>query len=222
MKNILLILIVSVSFLNAFEVHKNKEFSKEIEPTKMSTTIVANMIDKDKLSIQRAFKKAINISNKAEICVNGSYGISPEYSYKNQEKTFIGYNGNISFKCEFQNTKKFDAIISKLDRIVRKKDKLKLTINPIQWIIGKQTIEKTNQELELEALNFANSYKKFLANVYTQKCNIKEVSLNQMAYPIYQRTNYKGMAKSSSVTTQPIKSNQNLKYSASYKFECGI
>lgn len=222
MKNIILVLIVTFSFLNAFEVNKSKEFSKEIEPTKMSTTIVANMIAKDKLKIQRAFKKAINISDKAKICTNGSYRISPEYSYKNQDRVFIGYQGNIRFKCEFQDTKRFDTIISKLDRITREKDKLKLTINPIQWIIAKKVIEKTNQELELQALYFAKSYKKFLANVYTQKCKIKEVSLNQMTHPTYQRSNYNSMAKVSSVTTKPIKSNQIIKYSASYKFECGL
>lgn len=222
MKNIFLILIVTFNLSNAFEVHKSKEFYKEIEPTKMGTSIVLNMIDKDKLIIQKAFKEAIDISNKAQICTNGSYRISPKYRYKDQDRVFVGYQGNLTFKCEFQDTIVFDKINSKLDEITIKKDALKLTINPIQWVIHKKVIEQTNEELELQALHFAKSYTKFLASVYAQQCKIKEVSLNQITRPIYQRSNYKSMAESASITTEPIKSNQTIKYSASYKFECDL
>ena len=186
----------------------------------MSTSIVATVEDTNKLKIQKIFQKAIEGSSSEEICTNGSYRISPRYIYDDGKRVFLGYQGDITFKCEFEDSKKLDNVINKLDRLTVEKDKVKLIINPISWIADNKTIKQVNKELELEALNYATSYKKFLSDVYKTACNIKEISLNSASTPVYPMPMYSMMKESKSQTTQPIKSNQTLKSSASYKFEC--
>lgn len=220
MKNILILLSLAFSLSNAFEIHKNSEFIKEVEPTKMSTSIIATVEDPNKLKIQRIFQKAIERSESEEICTNGSYRISPRYKYNNRKRIFLGYRGDITFKCDFKDSKKLDNVINKLDKITVEKDKLKLIMNPISWIVEKNKIKQVNKELELEALNYAKSYKNFLSSVYEVSCKIKEVSLNSLSRFPYPVPLNSMMRKSKSQTTQPIKSNHTLRYSASYKFEC--
>lgn len=208
------------SLTSAFEVHKSNEFTKEVEPTKMSTSIMATIDDSVKLNIQRVFNKAIEGSKSEEICTNGSYRISPRYVYNKQKRSFVGYQGNISFKCEFEDSKRLDKVISKLDKISNKIDKLKLTINPISWIVDKKIMKQTSKELELEALHYAKSYKEFLSKEYETECKIKEVSLNSGNSPVYPVARHSMMSEMKSQTTEPIKSNHIIRYGASYKFEC--
>lgn len=220
MKNIILLLSMIFSLSSAFEVHKSSEFTKEVEPTKMSTSITAIVEDANKLKIQRIFQKAIESADSEDICTNGSYRISPRYEYKNRTRTFSGYQGRMVFKCDFHDSKKLDNVINKLDRATVEKDKLKLTMNPISWIVEKETIKQVNKELELEALSYAKSYKSFLSDVYEVGCKIKEVSLNSSSRPQYPVPLHGMMRESGSQTTKPIKSDHTLKYSASYKFKC--
>ncbi|MCW8955076.1 MAG: SIMPL domain-containing protein [Sulfurimonas sp.] len=221
MKNIILLLSMIFSLSNAFEVHKSSEFVKKVEPTKMSTSITAMVEDTNKLKIQKIFKKAIKNTASEGICANGSYRISPMYEYKKSKRIFSGYQGSIIFTCDFTDSKKLDNVIDNLERATVEKDKLKLTINPISWIVEKQALKQVNKELELEALNYAKSYKSFLSDVYEVTCKIKEVLLNPLNSPQYPIALRSMMRESGSQTTQPIKSEHTIKYSASYKFECG-
>lgn len=217
MKKIILSLILIYSITSAFEVQKSNTFLKNLEPTKMTTSIIANMEDESKSNIQNVFREAIEASKSENICTNGSYTISPKYTYDKQTRTFAGYRGNITFKCKFENTKKLDDVITNLDSITSKKDKLKLTINPIKWIVKKEIVEKTNKELELKALLYAKSYQEFLSGVYNTQCFIKKVSLNP-ANTLYHPAPM--MRASQTITTAPIKSEHTIRYSASYEFEC--
>ncbi len=220
MKKIIFLAAISVSLLNAFEIHKSNEFTKEVEPTKMSMSILASIDDKSQSKIQSVFKRAILGSQSEKICTNGSYRISPRYTYKQQKRTFIGYQGSITFTCEFTDSTKLDRVISKLDSINQEKDKLKLTLNPIKWIVDRNTVKQTNKILELEALNYAKTYNEYLTEVYETTCSIKEVSLNAPSRPNRIVPVYAMARDMKSETTKPIKSNHTLKYSASYKFEC--
>ncbi|MEA2099752.1 MAG: SIMPL domain-containing protein [Campylobacterota bacterium] len=116
MKKIFLILVISFSLSSAFEVHKNNQFTQEVEPTKMSTSIIASMEDESKLTIQKVFTKAIESSKSENICTNGSYRISPQYRYDKQTRVFAGYRGSITFRCEFKDSKKLDRVITKLEK----------------------------------------------------------------------------------------------------------
>lgn len=220
MKKMIFLLLAGFSLSNAFEVHKSNEFTKEIEPNVMSTSIAASVEDKSKAQIQKIFKKAIEESKSENICTNGSYRISPNYRYVEQKRLFLGYRGDIVFECEFEDTKKFDTVISKLDKASNEKDKLKLTINPIQWIVDKKRRKQIKDELELEALYYAKNYKSFLSNVYAKECAIKEVSLNTSQRFVDQERVYMMQSDAKSRTTAPIKKNHTIGYNASYKFEC--
>lgn len=222
MKNIILLLSLIFSVSGAFEINKSKTFTRELEPIKMSSSIFARIESSDKTEIQKVFQESIEGVKLGEICKNGAYRISPIYRHnKHNKRTFLGYQGNITFKCEFYDVDKFDTVISTLDEISDEKDKLLLTINPISWVVEKKIIQNSNKELELESLHYASSYKKFLSGVYKTACKIKKISLDSLSSPDYPRPmNGVMMRESRSQTTQPIKSNYTLKYRSSYKFEC--
>ena len=220
MKKITVLLILILSLSEAFEIQKSNEFIKEVEPTMMSTSITAMVEDESKLEIQKIFEKAIQCSKEQKICTNGSYRISPSYSYVDKKRVFLGYRGSIAFDCKFQDSKKLDSVISKLDSVSGKEDKLKLTINPIRWIVEKKTYEEIDKELELKALYYAKEYKSFLSTIYASECKIKEIFLNSANRFINQERAYHVMGDAKSQTTPPIKSTHIIKYSASYKFEC--
>lgn len=178
------------------------------------------MEDVSKLEIQMAFKDAIQVSKSEKICTNGSYRISPRYTYNKQKRSFAGYQGDITFKCEFKDAKKLDSVISGLDKISSKKDKFKLTVNPINWELEKQNILHVKKELELEALLFANRYREFLNDIYKTTCKVKDVFLNPTSRDIIPSPKFALMRESQSQTTAPIMSQHTIKYSASYSFEC--
>ncbi|MDA7817889.1 SIMPL domain-containing protein [Sulfurimonas sp.] len=218
-KSLFLIILIYVQIF-AFEVHKTKEFSLEVEPTKMSTSIVANIYDADKINIQDIFHEAIEGSKREGICTNGSYRISPRYVYNKQVRTFVGYQGNITFTCEFEDSEKLDNVISHLNSLNNKQEILKLTINPILWIVQEEVVKEKNKVLELQALNFSKDYRKFLSDEYESTCKIQEVVLNPQNRPIHPMPRHALMSESKSRTTKPINTNHTLKFSAFYKFEC--
>lgn len=220
MKKSIFLLLMCLSLLNAFEVNKSQEFVKDVEPDIMSTSISATVEDKDKLEIQKIFEKAIEESKSQTTCTNGSYRISPNYSYSEQKRVFLGYRGDIQFECKFKDTKNLDFVISKLDSAASQKDKVKLTINPIKWTVDEQTHKEADKELELKALHFAKEYRDFLSGVYLGECKIKEVSLNSTNYFTNQERVYAMAEVAKSQTTPPIKNTHTIKYNASYKFEC--
>mgnify|MGYP002712041159 CR=1 FL=1 len=220
MRRIVFLFIAGLSLLNAFEIQKHGEFVKEIEPDIMSTSIRAVFEDKNKLEIQNVFEKAIKETKNENICTNGSYRISPNYDYIDKKRVFSGYRGEILFECKFQDSKKLDLVISKLDEADDKRGRLKLTLNPIRWIVDEKVQMQADKELELKALYYAKEYRTFLSGVYASKCKIKEVLLNNANIFTNNQREYATTADIRSKTTAPIKSTHIIKYSASYKFEC--
>jgi len=227
MLKIIFLLSFVYSMLLSFEISKNMTFDKKLKPTIMSSSITASMQDIDKIKIQKLFKEAIEISTNKNICTNGSYIISPEYKYIRLKdgltnKTFNGYTGNIRFDCKFKDTKKIDNIISKMDNISSQKDKLKLTLNPIVWILEENISKEESNKLELKALRYANDYSKYLSDGYSKKCTIKKIDLHGTPNISRPRPLYGAeisMARES-ISTKPINSELTLKYNASYLFSC--
>ena len=226
MIKVILTLSLIHSILFSFEISKNMTFSKELRPTIMSSTITAIIKDKDKLKIQELFKEVIKISSDEKICTDGSYSISPHYKYIRKkdglsENIFDGYTGRINFECKFKDTKKIDNIISKMDKVSSKKDKLKLTLNPISWILEEEISKKEIDKLELEALNYTKSYTRYLSDIYSKKCAVKRVDLYNSSNIRLRSMPREDMAMmKNSITTEPINKDLTLKYSAAYLFSC--
>ena len=110
-----------------------------------------------------------------------------------------------------------------MDKITPKKDTLKLTINPIRWIVKDSSSKAAKDELELMALKYIYAYQTYLSKVYEKQCTTKKVSLanNSNTVPITRNLQKQSMQLSQSMEmTEPIKSDFIVRYNASYVFEC--
>lgn len=211
-----------------FEVEKHAIFTKNITPSLMSASFSATMKANDKSKINKAFKKAIDIAKKNNVCKNGSYRIYPAYSYTRDKngkniRVFDGYSGNIHFECKFTDTKIFDKILDNIEKSSSRKNTLKLSINPIRWVLQKDVEQKGYDELELMALRYPAKYEQFLSQVYQKRCLRKKITLLDKNNPVSiaptLRKQTMRLTQNDSIA-KPIKSDFTLRYNASYIFEC--
>lgn len=219
MIKIILLLSILSSFAFSFEIAKSTTFTKNLKAELMHNTIGASIRNANNVLISKLFKEVIQISKDAKICTNGSYSIYPNYSYtkdkNNQSKqVFNGYNGRVNFDCKFEDIKQLDSMIEKMEKVSSNKRGLKLTINPIKWIVKDSTAKIAKDDLELMALKYIYAYQNYLSKVYQKQCDVKKVSLenNKNNMPIQ-------ISKKSSFS-EPIKSDLVVNYRASYLFEC--
>ena len=208
---VLIIYCILLLQLNALEISKQKTFSTTLKPTIQVANFSLNHIAKTSNEIENLFHKAILLTNKSGICTGGKYRIFPDYQYVENRKIEIGYNSNINFHCEFDDTKKYEKVLNNI-----KKLNLKLTQNAISYKISDIQQENEKSKLEFQSFEYAKQYTKELNKIF-HSCSVKSINLNSYNTPIA----YKNLLRQESTTvTSPIEEEVVISLNVSYVFNC--
>lgn len=209
-------LIIYMSILTTlfgYELSVSKEFSRTLEPSRMSASFELYMSHKDQKAIQRAFKEAVNGMKEYEICSGGSYTIEPRYDYKNSQRIFLGYTGQTAFTCRFESIEEIQEVYELLSSYKN----IELRQNPIAWTAGNAEIRSAREALEFEAVGYAKEYIGIMQSRNIATCKTKKIDISGGSY--IQPGALRAMAARSGAfepTREPIK----VDISTHYIFEC--
>lgn len=200
--------------LNGIEISKIKDFEIDIKSTQQTTNFSLKAKSSKSKDIESKFEKVIGIVKNSDICVGGKYNIYPNYNYVENRKIINGYNSNIHFKCEFDDIKYYEKLLSEVKHF-----NLPLSQGKINYKSSLEVKEKGDAKLELKAYTYAKNYTKYL-NKQFKNCNIKNIDFtNKISNsPIPYRS--LSSTSNSTIVTAPIGDKLKLKISVNYVFIC--
>jgi hypothetical protein len=212
MKKLLVLLFLSLSVLaQEIVVKKSQIFTAKDDPYLLSSRFTLSQISNSMSEIEANFAKNSKKISSFSICKGGSYHINPRYKWDKSEKVFLGYEGQISYECVFDDMKKYTKII---DSIAQKDQKLSL--GGIYWILSDKQKEQMELKLELESLNFSKEYSAFLSINLKKECKLSKIELSSSnnSHESYARL------RASSEIVSPIKESKYMSKTSSYEFVC--
>lgn len=225
MKKILLIMMISLAPLFAYQVDFTKKFSKVVNPDLLTTYVSINIEKKDEESINEIiekFNKFIKNNNLVDI-KDGSYTLNPRYNYFDNKQEFKGYMGSLRYKIESKKAKPLNEFIDKLISIkkdINSKD-TKLDISNITWNISDKLNDKTVDDLRLEVITWVNEYAKELSSKVSKKCKVKNISLTPIQRREIMYANSEMMHKSKRATQiTPTNTEENISIEPTFVLEC--
>lgn len=215
---------ISVSLLasdSTTSISDTLTFAKKVMPDKMQTSIVLEVQDKTFEGTKR-FMKLNYMTKISPICKLESSQVSPLYSYQKGKQIMEGYSATSRLGCEFNDIREYDK---ELNAIYQEADsKLKITANPIRWVVSEAIEQATISELKSEAVKAANMRAKILQNeLGSNTCTVKSIRLEPVSHP---RQPYPMMAMAKAnvsdltPTESPAQTEQTISLSASYEWEC--
>jgi predicted secreted protein len=203
----------------AYELNFDKTFKQEVPANILMTQISIDMNSKDEDSINDTlqdinyFFKNNNTIKKS----NGSFSLTPKYTYKNNAQKFLHYSGKLSYTISSTKAANLNEFISELGTLKKelKQDKLKITLQNMRWQISKELRELSSDTLRLSAINWIQNYSASLKMSCTTK-NINIKSNNNFSLP----RSYKMKSFKVSNNVAPINTKQNINMHVNYILEC--
>lgn len=205
----------TISWLFGLEIYFEKEFSKRIEPKKMTTNILFGMDAKTYSEIRSGFDKFISeLRESQNACKGGEYFIVPNYDYKLLPPKFLNYSGKMQLECEFEDINELEKAVIIIEKNLTPNHKIAYL--PIIWQLDQKEIESTKDMLRLDSILYGEYHKTELEAKLQKKCTIKEIKVSQIKTPqIEQSTKLRAIT-----IEEPIKSEKSLSIIANYIISC--
>jgi predicted secreted protein len=204
--------------LFSYELNFSKKFSTSINPDILTTKISANLQNKDERFISDNLESINDFikENKEIQYKNGRFHLTPKYTYKNSNRKFTEYIGNISYMITSKDANTMNEFISELIDV---KDKLnvktlKLNINNTTWQISDELHNQSQDKLRLEAINWITNYAKNL----NSSCTISKINIGSRNNHYPSPMMYKSMRATSDIS--PAKSIQSTSINPNFTLEC--
>lgn len=206
-----------------FEVQFSKTFSHEMLPDELSTSINISSEkknEKDVLSSLDVYNKFIQKSNKIEKSSN-SITLFPQYKYKEGEAIFIGYKGSVNYKITALKSKNMKEFLEEFYEIKHDSD-LTISLSALKWNFSKESMEKSEELLRLEAIKWSQNYAKKLSKDLRTQCSTKQIMINQNSVRPRVYANEMSMSKTSSNFSMPLPEllNEEQTLNANIILEC--
>ena len=221
-----LVLLSSSLLYGITTVTLNESVSTEVKPDRMRTDISFEERSKNDQAIRHHFNtlvKTVKRYNKEGLeCRGGSYRISPQYSWSNNRQKFMGYQGNVSFTCEFEDVGRFNALSSELDLTAKAFENVKRRQGTLNWIVSDALSIKMREALELRLIRRLERKGEHLSDAMRKSCALKSIDFRTANRPVpLPGVMAEGMAKAASVPIeQPIQSDETLTVGAKASYEC--
>ncbi len=223
MNKIILFLFLTFSLGFSYELSFNKKFEKSVYPDILQTYVKISIESEDEEYINKnieKFNKFIKNDNSV-IKENGSYVLNPKYRYYKNKQEFMGYIGSLRYEVKSKDAKKINHFLSKLIEIKKefRTRKVKLNVSNLKWQISENKQEKYIDELRLEAIMWAQDYKKSLSSKLALSCMLKNININGGSNINHFRS-VKAMEASAVSNLAPINSSKKVNLNASFIMEC--
>lgn len=153
----------------------------------------------------------------AKMCHGGGYYLSPQYSYKEQKREFVGYTGTLNFGCEFTEIEPYNALVAAIDKVavasVRKSE------GALAWSVSRAQESKAQEVLRLELLSKAKAQASAFSQATQMACSVAEVRFAGASAVIPMMA--KGMVMRASADTEsPIRQDEESSLEATVEYSC--
>ncbi|MBU1659140.1 hypothetical protein KKG72_08830 [bacterium] len=209
---------------------KSQKFVSFISPDKLSTNLSITMIEQDYTQASNELNVLSTALKKYEnICKSSGYSVMKAMEWDNTHKKniFIGYRGVVNIDCQYTTLSEMEKVynIPALKKLITNNKNVTISNQGTRWIVSDDALAKKKEELETQAVLYANIFKMKLSALLKKECSIKEIhlsALNQHPMPMYDnRVLLKEAVASSYIqANEPTKEDATLNYSASYIFAC--
>ncbi|MDX1296499.1 MAG: SIMPL domain-containing protein [Sulfurimonadaceae bacterium] len=227
MKSVSLILLLSNLAYGVTTVTLNESVSTEVQPDRMQTEISFEERSKNDQAIRHHFNtlvKTVKRYNQEGLeCRGGSYRITPQYSWSNNRQKFMGYQGRLSFTCEFDAIGQFNALSSELDTTAKAFDNVKRRQGTLNWIVSDALSVKTHELLERRLIHRLQRKGEHLSDAMGKTCELESIDFHTPGRPVPVREMMMAdsMAKAASVPIeQPIHSDATVTLRAKTSYGC--
>ena len=205
----------------------NEQVSSELTPNVLRVQISFEETNKNSDVIKEHLNALVstlkNFDAKGEFCRGGGYFLSPQYSYKDQKQTFIGYSGQLSFGCEFDAIERYNALLLKID--ASKAHNIRMNQGALAWGTSDKAQDLARLTLRLELLKIAQGQAKTFSKEVDMQCSVNSVAFEgtQPVQPMMSAMRLKTFAspKNESVPTEePLQRNEILTLTATVNYTC--
>jgi len=153
----------------------------------------------------------------AKMCQGGGYYLSPQYSYKEQKREFVGYSGTLSFGCEFKEIETYNVLNRAIDKAAS--PNIHKSQGALAWGVSSMKERTAQNGLRLELLRKARLQAKEFSKETGMGCEVTAVRFGGVPHPIPMMA--KGMAMSAMESTEsPIRQDETTTLEATVDFTC--
>jgi uncharacterized protein YggE len=223
MKTTLIVALLLPLWVNAaMKITTNEQVSQMLKPD----VLQGNLNFEEESKNSNTIKEHLNVivaevkhfDPNGEYCQGGGYNLSPRYSYKDQKQTFIGYSGNLSFRCEFKTLDDYNDLVAKVDKISA--SSVRKSQGALSWVVSEKTQKRVQQALRSELLRTTKEQSNAFSNETGLECAVESINFNgaeQQPRPMMMRA----MAMDESVATEsPIQKNEASNLNATVSYIC--
>lgn len=172
--------------LFGFEIVFNKKFDAHVIPDKLTSNITISVNKNSESEITPTLNRFNDIISKSEKIEkrSGDFTIRPNRNYVNGVSNIVGYSGNLNYTIYSENEKDMNKFLKKL---ISKKDSsdISITISTLNWIVSESMHSKISQDLQLEAILWAEEYSKELSMKIDKECETKKINVSTPRYVPY-------------------------------------
>jgi|GEM_PF-3068032 len=203
------------SSLFGYELHLLKTFEEKLTPDRLQIGFSLTLRGEDSDKIKERLHSLANEMQEYAFCHGGSYTLSPEYAYENNQlRKLLGYSGRISYECKVAQVKKLDSVVE----LFQEYKDMQLYQGALQWSVDEEKIQQTKAALELQAIAYPKQYTAMLLDRNIAACKVKKISLQTNMYTPM-RENIRALKSTSSMVT-PSKDDLSITLQSSYVYEC--
>lgn len=154
---------------------------------------------------------------KATMCQGGGYYLSPQYSYKDQKREFIGYSANLNFGCEFKSVDLYNELSASVDKVTALS--VRRSQGALNWGVSSAQEKETQEKLRMELLRKVRSQAEAFSKETGMECSVSTVNFSGISRPIPMMA--KGIAMMASAPTEsPIQSDEKSELEATVDYNC--
>lgn len=203
----LLFTLITAGF--GFDLSIKKEFSSTLEPQTMRLDLSISSTNAKSTLLKSEAEELFAKVASLRICKNRGHFITPIYDYKESSKKFIHYELRADLSCESAQIEKLGEVVEIIG------SNLKVTQNPIRWVVDDLSIAEAKEQLEFETINYARTYAAKLGSKSRSECTLKaiEIGTDRSSAPVV-------FAKMNSSALEPTKESIEVRISAEYSYEC--
>jgi hypothetical protein len=198
---------------------------EQVETAQKPDVLQAQMSFEEQGKNQNAIKEHLNaivaevkrFDPNAKMCQGGGYYLSPQYSYKDKTREFIGYSANLNFGCEFKSIDTYNELSSAIDKVAA--PSVRKSQGALNWGVSSVREAEVQGNLRLELLRKARNQAESFSKETGMECSVSSVNFGGASRPIPIMA--RGMAMMASAPTEsPIQRDETTQVEATVDYNC--
>jgi uncharacterized protein YggE len=155
---------------------------------------------------------------EAKMCHGGGYYLSPQYSYKNNVREFIGYGATLNFGCEFTNIDTYNELSAAIDKVMV--SSVRMSQGSLDWGVSSAKDAQMQGKLRIELMRKAHDQAEIFSKETTMACRVSTVNFSGANHPVMPMMARSMMMTASASTESPIRSDETTALEASVEYIC--